>query len=127
MIGDVDANAMEAVAADLNAEGIAHRVERCDVTSTESLQGLLDAALETFGQVDLAFANAGIGAGEAGTPGAIPRRTGSGALTSIGACKFDQCLHALPHYPARSYPAMIITGSGNGAYTVLPDVPIYLQ
>ena len=66
VIGDVDASAMEAIAADLSAENIAHRVERCDVTSTDSLQGLLDASLETFSQVDLVFANAGIGAGEAG-------------------------------------------------------------
>ena len=66
VIGDVDANAMEAIATDLAAENIPHRLERCDVTSTESLQGLLDASLETFSQVDLVFANAGIGAGEAG-------------------------------------------------------------
>ena len=83
VIGDVDANAMEAVAADLSAEGIAHRVERCDVTSTESLQGLLDAALETFGKVDLAFATLESALAKPAHSGAIPRRTGNGALTSI--------------------------------------------
>ena len=67
---------------DLSAENIPHRVERCDVTSTDSLQGLLDASLETFSQVDLVFANAGIGAGEAGPIWGFSRKIGSGALTS---------------------------------------------
>ena len=126
VIGDVDANAMEAVAADLSAKGIAHRVERCDVTSTESLQGLLDAALETFGQVDLAFANAGIGAGEAGPLWGYSEKDWQwcfnvnlwGAVNSINVF--------MPYLITRQDRThMIITGSGNGAYTVLPDVPIY--
>ena len=66
VIGDVDASAMESMAKDLSSEGISNRIERCDVTDKASLQSLLDASLEAFGQVDLVFANAGIGAGEAG-------------------------------------------------------------
>ena len=66
VVGDVDATAMESMATDLSAEGISHRIERCDVTSTESLQALLDTSLDAFSQVDLVFANAGIGAVEAG-------------------------------------------------------------
>ena len=66
VVGDVDATAMESMATELKAEGISHRIERCDVTSTESLQALLDTTLTAFSQVDLVFANAGIGAGEAG-------------------------------------------------------------
>ncbi len=42
VIGDVDASAMEAIASDLAAENIPHRVERCDVTSIDSLQSLLE-------------------------------------------------------------------------------------
>ena len=83
VIGDVDTNAMAAVTADLAAEQISHRIEHCDVTSAESLQALLDAALETFNEVDIVFANAGIGAGEAGPIWVSPRRIGNGASTSI--------------------------------------------
>ena len=39
-------------------------VERCDVTSVDSLTALADAAQDKLGGLDLVFANAGIGAGE---------------------------------------------------------------
>jgi len=126
VIGDVDATAMEAIAADLAAENIPHRVERCDVTSPDSLQGLLDASLETFSQVDLVFANAGIGAGEAGPIWGFSEKDWQwcfnvnlwGAVNSINVF--------MPYLITRTDRThMIITGSGNGAYTVLPDVPIY--
>jgi len=66
-IGDVDGSAMEQVGQDLASENIEAIVEHCDVTSLESLVALADAATEKLGGLDLVFANAGIGAGEAGS------------------------------------------------------------
>ena len=126
VIGDVDTNAMAAVTADLAAEQISHRIEHCDVTSAESLQALLDAALETFNEVDIAFANAGIGAGEAGPIWGFSEKDWQwcfnvnlwGAVNSI-----NVFMPYLVTRPDRTH--IVITGSGNGAYMVLPDVPIY--
>ena len=126
VIGDVDANAMESMAKDLSSEGISNRIERCDVTDKASLQSLLDASLEAFGQVDLVFANAGIGAGEAGPIWGFSEKDWQwcfnvnlwGAVNSISVF-----MPYLITRPERTH--IIITGSGNGAYTVLPDVPIY--
>ena len=126
IIGDVDANAMESMATDLSSEGIPNRIARCDVTDKASLQSLLDASLEAFGQVDLVFANAGIGAGEAGPIWGFSEKDGQGsfnvnlwgALNSISVFR-----PYLITRPERTH--IVITGSGNGAYTVLPDVPIY--
>ena len=126
VIGDVDASAMESMAKDLSSEGISNRIERCDVTDKASLQSLLDASLEAFGQVDLVFANAGIGAGEAGPIWGFSEKDWQwcfnvnlwGAVNSISVF-----MPYLITRPERTH--IIITGSGNGAYTVLPDVPIY--
>ena len=126
IIGDVDANAMESMATDLSSEGIPNRIERCDVTDKSILQSLLDASLEAFGQVDLVFANAGIGAGEAGPIWGFSEKDWQwcfnvnlwGAVNSISVF-----MPYLITRPERTH--IVITGSGNGAYTVLPDVPIY--
>lgn len=57
VIGDLDeSKAMEAAAA-LTTDAIG---VRCDVTSSEDVQGLLDAALSAFGSIDIMVNNAGI-------------------------------------------------------------------
>jgi NAD(P)-dependent dehydrogenase (short-subunit alcohol dehydrogenase family) len=74
----------------------------------------------------LVFANAGIGAGEAGPLWGFSEKDWQwcfnvnlwGAVNSINVF--------MPYLITRTDRThMIITGSGNGAYTVLPDVPIY--
>ena len=125
-VGDVDASAMEQVAADLDGEGIEAIVERCDVTSLDSLNALADAATEKLGGLDLVFANAGIGAGE------------GGAMWDYSEKDWEWCLNVnvwgvinsirafMPRLVATGQPAhFVVTGSGNGAYTILPDAPIY--
>ena len=126
VVGDVDSSAMDAMTQDLAAENIDAIVVRCDVTSKDSLQGLLDAALERFTAVDLVFANAGIGAGEAGPLWGFSDKDWQwcfnvnvwGVVNSI-----QVFMPYLVSRPERTH--MIITGSGNGAYAILPDVPIY--
>lgn len=52
---------LEAVAAAVRQAGRKALVRRCDVDSDEDVQGLVDGAMETFGRLDVAYANAGYG------------------------------------------------------------------
>ena len=52
---------LEALAADLGGPDRA-MAARCDVTEWDEQRALVDAALERFGRIDAAFANAGFGA-----------------------------------------------------------------
>jgi NAD(P)-dependent dehydrogenase (short-subunit alcohol dehydrogenase family) len=125
-IGDVDGNAMEQVGRELASENVEAIVEHCDVTSLASLNALADAATEKLGGLDLVFANAGIGAGETGAMWDYSEKDWQwcfdvnvwGVINSIRAF--------MPRLVARGQPAhFVVTGSGNGAYTILPDAPIY--
>ena len=125
-VGDVDGAAMEQIGLDLAAENIESIVEHCDVTSVDSLTALADAAAEKLGGLDLVFANAGIGAGETGAMWDYSEKDWQwcfnvnvwGVINSIRAF--------MPRLVAGGQPAhFVVTGSGNGAYTVLPDAPIY--
>lgn len=125
-IGDVDRAAMDQVQADLAAEGIESLVEFCDVTSVDSLNSLADRAQQSYGGIQLVFANAGIGAGE------------SGAMWDYSDKDWQWCLNVnlwgvinsikafMPRLVAANEDAhFVITGSGNGAFLVYPDQPIY--
>ena len=125
-VGDVDGNAMEQISLDLAAENIQAIVERCDVTSVDSLNALADSAEQKLGGLDLVFANAGIGAGE------------TGAIWEYSEKDWEWCLYVnvwgvintirafMPRLVTSGKPAhFVVTGSGNGAYTILPDAPIY--
>jgi NAD(P)-dependent dehydrogenase (short-subunit alcohol dehydrogenase family) len=125
-VGDVDKTAMEQVATDLAAQGIEAIVEHCDVTSVDSINSLADAAQQQLGGLDLVFANAGIGAGEAGAMWDYSEKDWQwcfnvnvwGVINSIRAL--------MPRLVATGKEAhFVVTGSGNGAYTILPDAPIY--
>jgi NAD(P)-dependent dehydrogenase (short-subunit alcohol dehydrogenase family) len=60
VVADIDGHGARAVAAELgdNASGIA-----CDVTSEAMVDSLIAHAEETFGPIDVFFANAGVGTG----------------------------------------------------------------
>jgi len=126
MVGDVDASAMEQILADLQAEGIEAQVAHCDVTSTESLTAMADKTEQSFGPIDLVFANAGIGAGESGSLWDYSEKDWQwcfnvnmwGVVNSIRAF--------MPRLIERNEEAhFVVTGSGNGAFLVYPDQPIY--
>ena len=126
VIGDVDAAAMDAIGGDLAAENIDAVIQRCDVTDVDSLNALADKAEESFGGIDLVFANAGIGAGETGAMWDYSEKDWEwcfkvnvwGVINSIKAF--------MPRLVASGKEAhFVVTGSGNGAYTILPDAPIY--
>jgi NAD(P)-dependent dehydrogenase (short-subunit alcohol dehydrogenase family) len=60
---DVDAGAAEAQAARLRDEGLDVRAAVADVTDHAALDRAVDEAAETYGRLDVAFANAGIDPG----------------------------------------------------------------
>ena len=125
-VGDVDGNAMEQIASDLAEENIEAIVERCDVTSTDSLNALADAATEKLGGLDLVFANAGIGAGETGAMWDYSEKDWQWTLNVNVWGVINSIRTFMPRLVATGKEAhFVVTGSGNGAYTILPDCPIY--
>ena len=126
VVGDVDETAMADIDRALAAEGIEARVAHCDVTSAASLESLANVATEHFGDIQLVFANAGIGAGE------------SGAMWDYSEKDWQWCFNVniwgvinsirvfMPRLIAANEAAhFVVTGSGNGALLVFPDAPIY--
>lgn len=126
VVGDVDKNAMAQVEKDLAAENIDTLVEHCDVTSIDSLSAVADKAIETWGGIDLVFANAGIGAGEQGAMWEYSDKDWQWAF-NVNVWGVVNSIRAfMPRLVASGKEAhFIVTGSGNGAYTILPDAPIY--
>lgn len=126
VVGDVDANAMATVEQALAEEGIEALVQHCDVTSLDSLNAIADAAADRFGSLDLVFANAGIGAGEQGAMWEYSEKDWQWAF-NVNVWGVVNSIRAfMPRLVATGKEAhFVVTGSGNGAYTILPDAPIY--
>jgi NAD(P)-dependent dehydrogenase (short-subunit alcohol dehydrogenase family) len=125
-VADVDESAMEQVAKDLAAENIEAIVRFCDVTSVDSLNALADAAGEKLGGIDLVFANAGIGAGEGGAMWDYSEKDWQWCLNVNVWGVINSIRAFMPRLVASDKEAhFVVTGSGNGAYTILPDAPIY--
>jgi NAD(P)-dependent dehydrogenase (short-subunit alcohol dehydrogenase family) len=125
-VGDVDGNAMEQISLDLAAENVEAIVEHCDVTSVDSLNALADSAQDKLGGLDLVFANAGIGAGETGAMWEYSEKDWQWCINVNVWGVINSVRAFMPRLVAAGKPAhFVVTGSGNGAYTILPDAPIY--
>ena len=125
-VGDVDREAMARVADDLAAEKIEAIVEHCDVTLVDSLNALADSAGGKLGGIDLVFANAGIGAGEGGAMWEYSEKDWQWCLNVNVWGVINSIRVFMPRLVATGREAhFVVTGSGNGAYTILPDAPIY--
>lgn len=59
VLADLDAS-IEQVATDLEGEGLTVAAERCDVSSREDVERLIDGAIARFGGLDILVNNAGI-------------------------------------------------------------------
>ena len=126
VIGDVDRDAMASALADLQAEGIDARAEFCDVTSIESLEAVASTAQSEFGGIHLVFANAGISAGESGAMWDYSDKDWQWTLNVNLWGVINSIKVFMPKLVAQGEEAhFAITGSGNGAFVVLPDQPIY--
>lgn len=126
VIADVDKSAMESTLADLTAAGIEAKAEFCDVTSAESVEALANATKAHFGGIHLVFANAGVGCGEGGAMWDYSDKDWTwgfnvnvwGVINSIKAF--------MPKLIEQNEEAhFVVTGSGNGAFLVYPDQPVY--
>jgi len=125
-IGDVDESAMEAVIKELADEGIEAIVEHCDVTNCASLSALADAATIKLGGLDVVFANAGIGAGETGAMWDYSEKDWQWCFNVNVWGVINSIRTFMPRLVASGKEAhFVVTGSGNGAYVILPDAPIY--
>lgn len=126
------------VVSDVNREGLAETSELlaelgadnhnvfCDVADLASCEELAEKSFSHFGRVDYVFANAGIAAGETGPMWNYSLNDWNwafnvnvwGVVNSINAFVqrlIDQGTEA--HF--------VITGSGNGAFLIMPGQPIY--
>lgn len=126
VIADVDKTALETALVDLSAEGVDAKAEFCDVTSAEGVEALAQAAIDHFGGIHLVFANAGISSGEGGAMWEYSDKDWQwgfnvnmwGVINSIKAF--------MPKLIAQNEEAhFVVTGSGNGAFLIYPDQPIY--
>ncbi|WP_101758622.1 SDR family NAD(P)-dependent oxidoreductase [Oceanicoccus sp. KOV_DT_Chl] len=126
VIADVDKAALETATADLKAEGIDVIGEFCDVTSQDSCNALAAKAQSHFGGIHLVFANAGIGAGEGGAMWDYSDKDWQWAF-NVNMWGAIRCINAfMPILIAQNEEAhFVITGSGNGAFLIYPDQPVY--
>ncbi|MCX2978049.1 SDR family NAD(P)-dependent oxidoreductase [Candidatus Marimicrobium litorale] len=126
VVGDVDKKAMAQIEKDLGAENIDALIEHCDVTSIDSLNAVADKAADAFGGIDLVFANAGIGAGETGAMWDYSEKDWQWTMNVNVWGVINSIRAFMPRLVASGKEShFVVTGSGNGAYTILPDVPIY--
>ncbi len=63
VLADVQQDALDKTAAELEAQGAQVIAQRCDVRKPEQVQALADATMKKFGAVHLVFNNAGVGSG----------------------------------------------------------------
>ncbi|MCB1615178.1 MAG: SDR family NAD(P)-dependent oxidoreductase [Pseudomonadales bacterium] len=126
MIGDVDQQNMDDTVKALSAEGIEAIAHKADVSKADSMNAFAEKAFSHFGGVQLVFANAGIGAGEGGMMWEYNlndwewgfRVNVWGVINTINAF--------MPKLVAQNAEAhFVITGSGNGAFLMFPDQPVY--
>lgn len=93
------------------AEDVAGTFVRADVTDADDVQALFQAAVDTYGGLDVAFNNAGISPPEDDsiltTDLAAWRRVQEVNLTSVYLC----CKYAIPHLQARGGGSVINTAS----------------
>ena len=126
LIADVDQAALTQTQADLSAAGIDAHSSFCDVSSADSVKALAIKAFDELGGAQLVFANAGIGAGEGGAMWEYAEQDWQWAF-NVNVWGVINSINAfMPRLMTQQQEAhMVITGSGNGAFMVLPDSPIY--
>ena len=126
LIADVDEAGLEKTVAELIERNIDAHSQHCDVSRQESLEALAATAFEQLGGAHLVFANAGISAGEAGNLWEFSPHDWQWTFN----VNFWGVVHTInafmPRLTAQGEEAhLAITGSGNGAFIVYPEQPVY--
>ena len=126
LIADIEQQALEKVVSQLVEAGGTCSGQVADVTSADSMGELARIAFERYGAVHLVFANAGVGTGEGGNMWEYDlndwewgfRVNTWGLIHTINAF--------IPRLVEQNQEAhFVVTGSGNGAFLMLPNTPIY--
>ena len=126
LIADVDEAGLEATEAALIERNIDARSQRCDVSTQAELDALAATAFEELGGAHLVFANAGVSAGEAGNLWEYSPHDWQWTFN----VNFWGVIHSInafmPRLTAQGEEShLVVTGSGNGAFIVYPDQPVY--
>ena len=126
LIADIDEAALQETRLALERAGAQAHAKVCDVTDQASLNALAAKAFDELGGAHLVFANAGIAAGEAGPIWGYAENDWKwcfevnfwGVVRTINAF--------MPRLSEQGEEAhFVITGSGNGAFLVFPEQPVY--
>lgn len=126
LIADIERKALEKTVGELLETGSDCSGQIADVTSADSMAELARTAFERYGEVHLVFANAGVGTGEGGNMWEYDlndwewgfRVNTWGLIHTINAF--------MPRLVEQNQEAhFVVTGSGNGAFLMLPNTPIY--
>ena len=130
LIADVDEAALATVQHDLKAKGIDAHTQCCDVTKPDNLHRLAAQAYDELGGAHLVFANAGVAAGEAGPIWGYADNDWRwcfevnfwGVVNTVNVFMPKLVAQATADDEEAH---MMITGSGNGAFLIYPDTPVY--
>ena len=126
VVSDIEVKALDAAVAGIVEKGGEAIACQADVASPESMQNLVDTAVQQYGEIHLVFANAGVGTGEGGPMWEYSLNDWEwgfkvntwGLIHSIKAF--------MPVLVKQNKEAhFVITGSGNGAFLMMPNTPIY--
>lgn len=125
-IADIEATALERTLGELKEMGAEAFAKVADVTQGESMAALAEATFDHFGEVHLVFANAGVGTGEAGNMWDYEINDWQWGF-QVNTWGLIHTINAfMPRLIAQGKEAhFVVTGSGNGAFLMLPNTPIY--
>jgi NADP-dependent 3-hydroxy acid dehydrogenase YdfG len=113
------ADRLERLVDELGGAGKAIAVA-CDVTSLDDQTAMAEATLRAFGRIDVAFANAGIGASRPGTENGDPQNWRDMILTNILGCVLTARI-CLPEI-RRNAGHILLTGSRAGRIAIRGSV-----
>jgi len=126
VISDVNEEKLKETVAELQAIQADAIAIRSDVSKLDSMKALADEVYEKFGQVDLMFANAGIGAGEFGNLWDYDDNDWNFSLNVNVWGVINSIRAFMPRMTdSKNESHFVITGSANGALLKLPYTPIY--
>ena len=126
LIADVDEEGLKQTKAELGERNIDAHSQYCDVSKQASLDALAATAFDELGGAHLVFANAGVSAGEAGN---IWDYSPHDWQWTFGV-NFWGVVHSInafmPRLTGQGEEAhFVATSSGNGAFIVYPEQPVY--
>ncbi|ALJ19284.1 SDR family NAD(P)-dependent oxidoreductase [Microbacterium sp. No. 7] len=122
VVADLDAAAADAVAAEIEAQGGRARAVRADVSDLDQVRGMIEAAVEAYGGLDILFNNAGFpcaGAIEATEDADYERGMDINVKGAFFAAKY-----AIPHLQERGGGSILFTSSTAGVVASVSS-PLY--